>query len=90
MSAISILLPDWLAKDSQRVARKMGISRALFIRQAIIHELQSVEAQTELKQMAIALSKMKSNLEYMKEANEIEEGFNETLPEEKQKWWLKK
>lgn len=90
MTAISILLSDQLAKDSQRVAKALGISRALFIRQAIIHELQYVKAQAELKQMATALSSMKSDLESTQEATEIEEGFNEPLPKEDDEWWVKK
>ena len=68
----------------------MGISRSLFIRQAIIHELQNFKAQAELKEIADALSSMKSDPQYLQEMDEIEMGLNEPLPDDEDKWWLKK
>ena len=39
MMAISLKLPDELVKESTRLADRLGITRAEFIRQAVRHEL---------------------------------------------------
>jgi metal-responsive CopG/Arc/MetJ family transcriptional regulator len=47
MISLSIILPDTIAKASNEAAKKLGISRTEFIRQAIIHELNNFQLQAE-------------------------------------------
>jgi metal-responsive CopG/Arc/MetJ family transcriptional regulator len=91
MSALSIQLPDTLAKASKHAAHKLGISRAEFIRQAIEHELESLEARREIESIAKSFKALKKNASYLKEIQELDEGFNTTtLPKDKKQWWKKK
>ena len=90
MKTLSINLPDTLAKASQEVASKMGISRTEFIRQAIAHELQHFQELLEEKAMAASMKAMKESKSYCQEAEEISEGFATDLPVEKDQWWRKK
>ncbi|MGB1109449.1 MAG: ribbon-helix-helix protein, CopG family, partial [Gammaproteobacteria bacterium] len=74
MTALSIKLPDQLAELSRTVAERMGISRSEFIRQAIVHELEAVQAQLERREMALALAAMSRDVEYQKESEELDTG----------------
>lgn len=47
MTNISITIPDDIAKASNEVAKKLGLSRTAFIRQAIIHELDNLQSKFE-------------------------------------------
>ncbi|BBJ31128.1 hypothetical protein RAS_02370 [Rickettsia asiatica] len=47
MTSLSITLPDNIAKASNEIAKKLGLSRTAFIRQAIIHELDILQSQFE-------------------------------------------
>jgi predicted transcriptional regulator len=90
MTTISITLPDRIARASQNMAKKMGISRTQFIKIAISHELENVIARTELEAMAQSLLALKNSKEYLAEAEEIMEGLNSELPEDEPEWWNKK
>ncbi len=89
MTTLSIILPDMLAKASQDAAGKLGISRTQFIRQAIAHELENFQAQLEQKAIIKSISAMKSNKEYIREAEKITEGLNSYLPNDGEEWWSK-
>jgi predicted transcriptional regulator len=54
MSAISLKLPDELLEASVRYAEALHISRAEYIRQAIVRMNQEVEAQLRAAQLAAA------------------------------------
>lgn len=90
MAALSLILPDKLAEASQKAARKLGVSRTQFIRQAIVHELQNLQAQLELESMAKSFSAMKKHSDYLQEMNEIDKVFSTDLPNDKEQWWKKK
>lgn len=90
MTALSIHLPDSIAKASKIAARKLGLSRSEFIRQAILHELDNMQARLELEEMAKSFSAMKKHKDYLSESEEIENQLNDELPEEKEEWWKKK
>lgn len=90
MTAISIHVPNTLAKNSRKVASTLGISRAEFIRMAIEKAIQEWEKEQEIAGMLKAFIAMKNNPEYLKEAEEIMDGLNSELPEEEDEWWIKK
>lgn len=90
MTALSIHLPDNLAKASQVAASRLGISRTEFIRQAISHEIENLSARAELEAMAKSFSVMKQHKAYTKEAKQIDKNFNIDLPDEEDSWWKKK
>lgn len=87
MTTLSIILPDPLAKASQEVAGKLGISRTQFIRQAITHELENFQIQLEQEAIVRSMSVMKNNKAYLKESEEIMDGFNTELPDDEEEWW---
>jgi metal-responsive CopG/Arc/MetJ family transcriptional regulator len=90
MTTLSIVLPDDLAKASQAAAQELGVSRTQFIRNAIAHELENFQARLEEEAMVKSFIAMKDNKNYLAEAEEITEGLNSILPEDKERWWIKK
>jgi len=87
MSAISIKLPDEMAVESMKVAKELGITRSELIRQALNHEIESFKAQKEREAIARAFQVMKTKTAYIDESRDIESGFSNDLPEEKDAWW---
>lgn len=90
MTALSIILPDTLAKASQEAAVRLGISRTQFIRQAIAHELENFQSRLELEAIVKSIAAMKNNKKYLEEAEKIAEGLNSDLPDDGEEWWDKK
>jgi metal-responsive CopG/Arc/MetJ family transcriptional regulator len=86
MTTLSIILPDALANESKKVARRLGLSRTQFIRQAISHELENFNTQFEQEAMVKSILAMKNCQVYLKESEEVMEGLNSTLPTEEEKW----
>jgi metal-responsive CopG/Arc/MetJ family transcriptional regulator len=84
MIALSIKLPEELAERSRRVARKLGITRSELIRQALIHEIDQVQAGLERRAMAQSLQAL---AEAADEIEALDRAFDETLPEDKEGWW---
>jgi metal-responsive CopG/Arc/MetJ family transcriptional regulator len=89
MAALSINLPDPIAKASNEVAKRIGISRTEFIRQAIIHELKIVESKFELEEMVKSFNSIKTSKKYHNEVI-ILENLDSELPLEENEWWNKK
>jgi len=89
MTALSIHIPDDLAKASQEAARKLGVSRSSFIRTAISHELQKFKSQFEQEAMAKSMALMQTNQPYLKELEEIENYLSTALPDDRENWWKK-
>ena len=88
MAAISLHLPDDLALESKRVAEKIGVSRTELIRQALRHELDSIEACFEREEMAAALVGMRADTSYQQISEALDEGFAEKVAEEADDaWW---
>ncbi len=87
MTAISLKLPDDLARESKLVADKIGISRTELIRQALRHELDEIEARLERAAMAEALQTMRDDPVYIRECEAVYEGLDEALPDEAENWW---
>ena len=86
MSNLSISLPDPLAKASQDAARRLGISRTQFIRDAIAHELEHLQSEMEIEAMVSSIKAMKNSKDYLEESESITKHLNTDLPEEKD-WW---
>ncbi len=86
MTTLSINLPDRLAKASQDVASLMGVSRTEFIRQAVAHEVKHFQIKIEEKAMIASMLAMKKDKNYLKEADDIIEGFAGDLPEDPFEW----
>jgi metal-responsive CopG/Arc/MetJ family transcriptional regulator len=84
------MLPDALAKESQDVAHKLGISRTQFIRQAIAHELENYAARLEQEAILKTISAMKKDKKYIEESKKITEEMNSDLPNDGDDWWSKK
>lgn len=90
MTTLSIILPEPLAKASQEVAQKLGISRTQFIRQAIAHELKNYEERLEQEAMLKSIAAMKKDKKYLEESEKIMNEMNSDLPNDGDEWWKKK
>ena len=87
MAAISLKLPDELARQSKEIAEKIGISRTELIRVALEHELANISKQMERNNMAKALEAMREDPDYQSETSELDQGLAEELPNETDRWW---
>ena len=87
MTAISLKLPDELARKSTKVAEKMGISRAELIRVALEHELAHISKRLERADMATAVEAMREDPDYELESVSLDQGLMEDLPNELENWW---
>lgn len=87
MTAISLNLPDDLAKESKQLADSIGISRTELIRRALRHELDDIKAQLERQAMAGVLEKMRHDPEYLRESERLDQQMSERLAEEADGWW---
>ena len=87
MAAISLRLPDDLARQSKEIAEKIGISRTELIRVALEHELANISKQMERNSMAKALEAMREDPTYRKETSELDQGLAEELPDDTDRWW---
>ena len=84
MKALSIKLPEDLAEQSRQVARRLGITRSELIRQALVHEIDQVQARLERRAMAQSLHGMTGSSD---ETEALDRALDETLPGEKKGWW---
>jgi metal-responsive CopG/Arc/MetJ family transcriptional regulator len=87
MTAISLKLPDELARQSTKAAEKMGISRTELIRVALEHELADISKRLEREDMAKALEAMREDPEYVRDSAVLDQGMMEGLPAEPDNWW---
>ena len=87
MAAISLKLPDDLARESKSVAERMGISRTELIRRALRHELEEIRSRLERESMAAALRAMAADPDYLGDGEALDAGLSERLPEEPDGWW---
>jgi metal-responsive CopG/Arc/MetJ family transcriptional regulator len=87
MTAISLKLPDDLARQSTRVAERLGISRTELIRVALEHELADINRRMEREEMAKALEAMREDPDYGRESELLDQGVMESLPDEPENWW---
>ncbi len=87
MIALSIKLPDTLAEASRATARKLGMTRSEFIRRALTHEIEQVEAKLERRALAESLANMGRNWHASLAAEQLDQAMDESLPHEKENWW---
>ena len=87
MTAISLKLPDELARKSTKAAEKMGISRAELIRVALEHELADINKRLERADMAKAVEAMREDPDYERESAGLDQGLTGDLPNELENWW---
>mgnify|MGYP001556846741 FL=1 len=88
MTALSLTLPDELARKSTQAAEKLGISRTELIRAALEHELATISKRLERADMAKAIEAMREDPDYARESDILDQGLMEALPDEPDKWWL--
>lgn len=87
MAAISIALPDALAKKSQAVAKELHISRAHLIRIALEHEIKAYMLHQEQEALVGSFQAMKKNESYLLESDELMSGLNVDYSDEEGVWW---
>ena len=68
------------------LAKKLGISRMAFIRQAIEHEIERIQKNQELDAMKVSLTAIKSNPDYWEQQQEWQD-TTEVLPSADEIWW---
>jgi len=90
MISLSINFPDNIVKVTNEVAKKLGVSRTEFIRQAVVHELNNFQIQLEQNNIIKSFAAMKKSKKYNKEAELLTDGLNSDLPLEGEEWWNKK
>jgi len=89
MTALSIHLPESVSKESALVAKELGVSRNEFIKQAVIHELDSFKRKTAEDKIIKSFAAMKKSVSYQQEIQELE-NLDDDLPQERDFWWKKK
>lgn len=89
MKNLSIAFSDDVAIASTKAAKRLGISRAEFIRQATIHELKLLKKQENQKEIIKCFNAMKRDPNYLQESKRILEGLEESLSLEEDEWWTK-
>ena len=87
MTAISLKLPDELARKSTEAAEKMGISRAELIRVALEHELADIGKRLERADMVKAVEAMREDPDYERLSASLDQGLTDDLPNEPENWW---
>lgn len=90
MTNLSIALPDEIVKASTEIAKKIGISRTEFIRQAVIHEISNIQANIEQQNIITSFNAMKKSQEYLNSSEELIDSFSSNLPQEQDEWWENK
>jgi len=90
MTNLSINFPDNIVKVTSEVAKKLGVSRTEFIRQAVVHELNNFQIQLEQNNIIKSFAAMKKSKKYQEDTEILMEGLNSVLPEEEEEWWSKK
>lgn len=90
MTALSINLPELLTKESTLIAKKLGISRTEFIKQAIVHELENLKRKQAQANIVKSFASMKKSEAYVKQADQIIDGLEDLLPDEEDLWWKKR
>ncbi len=90
MVNLSISLGNDIAQASNETAKKLGISRTEFIRQAVIHELKSVQSKLEQNEIIQCFNNMKTSKTYIEEAEGIINELAINISEEKDEWWNNK
>jgi len=90
MISLSINFPDNIVKVTNEVAKKLGVSRTEFIRQAVVHELNNFQIQLEQNDIIKSFAAMKKSKKYSEETELLIDGLNSDLPLEGEEWWNKK
>jgi metal-responsive CopG/Arc/MetJ family transcriptional regulator len=90
MISLSINFPDNIVKVTNEVAKKLGVSRTEFIRQAVVHELNNFQIQLEQNDIIKSFAAMKKSKKYNEETELLIDGLNSDLPLEGEEWWNKK
>lgn len=90
MVNLSISLPNDIAQASNKIAKKLGISRTEFIRQAVTHELKNVQSRLEQNKIIQCFNSMKSSNTYIEESEEIISELDINISDEQEGWWNNK
>jgi hypothetical protein len=83
-------LREDVTEEDKQVAKKFGVSRTVFIRQAVVHELNNFQIQLEQNDIIKSFAAMKKSKKYNEEAELLIDGLNSDLPLEGEEWWNKK
>lgn len=87
MTALSLRIPDALARESSRAAKALGISRTELIRRALKSELERLQREKEIEGMQRALAAMAADPEYLRQAEELDDGLYEPIDDVEEEWW---
>jgi metal-responsive CopG/Arc/MetJ family transcriptional regulator len=87
MIALSIKLPEDLARRSGNLAKRLGITRSELIRLALLHEIEQAEARLERRAMAESLAAMGADASERAESEALDRALDEPLPSEEENWW---
>jgi len=86
VKSMSLKLSDQVFTQSAETAKKLGISRMAFVRQAIEHEIERIEKQQELEAIAFSLAAIKAKPEYWQDSAEWQK-LPDPIPESDAVWW---
>ncbi len=86
MTALSIVVPDDLARDSLLIAKRLHISRSQFIRLAIENEIKAYKLAKEQQDMLVGFKAVKDNLDYLEDIEKLEQ-LDVILKNEGESWW---
>ena len=86
MKSMSLKLSDQIFAQSAETAKKLGISRMAFVRQAVEHEIERIEKQQELEAIASSLAAIKAKPEYWQDTTEWQ-NLPDPIPESDTAWW---
>ena len=88
ISTISLRLPDELDAESRRVAKSLGVSHETLILRALTNELARHRREREIEEMKRAMRAMAADPEYLREAEELDEGLYDPIDDEDDaEWW---
>ena len=90
MISLLIKLTEDMANASKIAAKRLGISRTQFIRNAILHEVARVERKHLLHGMIKDFQAMKKDSTYQEFSKELDEGLDDDLLPDEGKWWEEK
>jgi mRNA interferase MazF len=83
MKSVSLRLSEQLFSQGSDIAKKLGISRMAFFRQAIEHEIERIQKNQELDAMKASLDAIKSNPDYWEHQAEWQDTEERIPPSDK-------
>ncbi|MDC0865103.1 hypothetical protein OAP56_04070 [Rickettsiaceae bacterium] len=90
MKNVLLSFPESTIVDSDKQAKKLGISRSDFIRLSVIHELKDISKKNQEDNIISSFNSMKKSKEYLSEGCSLDDGLSEAINiDEGDNWWKK-